>query len=48
VAALVQWRRLDGVRSAAMRAELSRIAAQPTVSRDVGELANKALGDPIG
>ncbi len=45
VGALVQWRRLDEARGAAMKGELSRLIARPGVSRDVFELATKALGD---
>ncbi|MBC8067315.1 MAG: aminopeptidase N, partial [Deltaproteobacteria bacterium] len=45
VGPFVQWRRLDEARSEAMRAELARIVAQPELSKDVFELANKALAD---
>jgi aminopeptidase N len=45
VGPFVQWRRLDEVRSEAMRAELARIVARPRLSKDVFELASKALAD---
>lgn len=45
VGPFVQWRRLDDTRSQAMRAELTRIVARPQLSKDVFELANKALAD---
>ncbi len=44
IGALVQWRRLDAGRSEAMRGELARIVARQGLSRDVSELASKALG----
>ncbi|MEM6997194.1 MAG: aminopeptidase N, partial [Myxococcota bacterium] len=44
VGAFNHWRRFDERRGAAMQAELSRIVATPGLSRDVGELATKALG----
>ncbi|MBX7078099.1 MAG: aminopeptidase N [Nannocystaceae bacterium] len=43
VAALVQWRRFDTARGEAMRGELGRIVGRAGLSRDVYELANKAL-----
>ncbi|HWB81465.1 MAG TPA: aminopeptidase N [Nannocystaceae bacterium] len=45
VGPFVQWRRLDDARSEAMRTELARIVARPQLSRDVFELASKALAD---
>jgi aminopeptidase N len=45
VGPFVQWRRLDDTRSEAMRAELARIVARPKLSKDVFELASKALAD---
>ncbi|MEE9386665.1 MAG: aminopeptidase N [Nannocystaceae bacterium] len=41
---LSQWRRFDGRRSKAMKTQLERIAARPQVSRDVFEIAGRALG----
>jgi aminopeptidase N len=46
VGGLLQWRRLDAIRSAAMRAELTRIVGHEGLSRDVFELASKALATP--
>ncbi len=43
VSALNPWRRFDAGRGALMQAELARILAQPTLSKDVGEIAGKAL-----
>ncbi len=40
---LTRWRRFDAGRSAAMRAELERIAAVPGLSRDVFEMVSKSL-----
>ena len=39
------WRRYDGARQEKMRAALERIAAQPTLSRDTGEMVERILGD---
>jgi aminopeptidase N len=44
VPSLGRWRRIEPVRSAMMRAELERIAAEPTLSRDVLEQVTKSLG----
>jgi aminopeptidase N len=45
VAALVQWRRFDDLRKAAMREQLQRIATHDGTSRDVVEIVTKGLGD---
>jgi aminopeptidase N len=42
--ALNRWRKYDPQRQALMRAELQAIAAQETLSKDVYEVATKALG----
>ena len=44
VPSLGRWRRVEPVRSAMMRAELERIAASPSLSRDVQEQVTKSLG----
>jgi len=44
VPVLGRWRRIEPVRAAMMRAELERIAAVPTLSRDVREQVTKSLG----
>jgi aminopeptidase N len=44
VPALGRWRRVEPVRAAMMREELERIAAVPTLSRDVREQVTKSLG----
>ncbi len=44
VASLGRWRRIEPVRAALMRAELERIAATPSLSRDVREQVTKSLG----
>ncbi|HUD29996.1 MAG TPA: aminopeptidase N [Novosphingobium sp.] len=44
VPALGRWRRIEPVRAAMMREELERIAAVPTLSRDVREQVTKSLG----
>ena len=44
VAPLGRWRRIEPARSAMMRAELERIAAAPSLSRDVAEQVTKSLG----
>ncbi|WP_159981259.1 MULTISPECIES: aminopeptidase N [unclassified Novosphingobium] len=44
VPVLGRWRRIEPVRAALMRAELERIAAVPTLSRDVREQVTKSLG----
>ncbi|EIZ79142.1 aminopeptidase N [Novosphingobium sp. Rr 2-17] len=44
VPALGRWRRIEPVRAALMRAELERIAAEPSLSRDVREQVSKSLG----
>jgi aminopeptidase N len=40
---LGRWRRYDPRRQALMRAELERIVATPSLSRDVYEIASKSL-----
>ena len=40
---LGRWRRFDEARQARMKAELERILAVPSVSRDVYEIASKSL-----
>ena len=40
------WRRYDPARQASMRAQLERIAALPNLSKDVFEIASRALADP--
>ncbi|WP_310496285.1 aminopeptidase N [Sandarakinorhabdus sp.] len=44
VVPLGRWRRFDQARSALMKAELERIVAAPDVSKDVLEMAARALG----
>ncbi len=44
VPALGRWRRIEPVRAAMMREELERIAAMPSLSRDVREQVTKSLG----
>jgi len=44
VPALGRWRRIEPARAALMRAELERIAAEPSLSRDVREQVTKSLG----
>jgi aminopeptidase N len=44
VAPLGRWRRIEAGRAAMMREELERIAAEPTLSRDVLEQVTKSLG----
>jgi len=44
VPSLGRWRRIEPKRSAMMRAELERIVAAPSLSRDVLEQATKSLG----
>jgi len=44
VSAFNQWKRFEPTRREAMRAELERIAAHPKLSRDTGEIVNRALG----
>lgn len=41
---LARWRRFDAGRAALMRAELERIVAAPSLSKDVFEQATKSLG----
>ena len=43
VRALIRWRRYNDKRQDLMRAELERIMAKPSLSRDVREIVNKAL-----
>ena len=43
--AFARWRRYDGGRSRSMREQLERIAGQAGLSRDVGEIASRSLGD---
>ncbi|MBN2887193.1 MAG: aminopeptidase N [Chromatiaceae bacterium] len=40
---LVRWRRFDARRQALMRAEIERVVARPRLSRDLYEVASKAL-----
>jgi aminopeptidase N len=42
---LARWRRYDSVRQDQARAALQRIAATPSLSRDVYEIASKSLAD---
>ncbi|MCT2398555.1 aminopeptidase N [Novosphingobium mangrovi (ex Huang et al. 2023)] len=44
VPSLGRWRRIESVRAAMMRAELEKIAAEPSLSRDVREQVTKSLG----
>ncbi|WP_394657946.1 aminopeptidase N [uncultured Novosphingobium sp.] len=44
VPSLGRWRRIEPKRAAQMRAELERIAAEPSLSRDVLEQVTKSLG----
>ncbi|WP_159869099.1 aminopeptidase N [Novosphingobium sp. 9U] len=44
VPSLGRWRRIEPARAALMRAELERIAAEPSLSRDVLEQVTKSLG----
>ena len=44
IPALGRWRRIEPVRSALMKAQLERIAAQPGLSKDTFEQASKSLG----
>ena len=44
ITAFGRWRRFDDGRQAMMRAELQRILAEPTLSRDAYEIAAKSLG----
>ena len=44
VAPLGRWRRIEPGRSAMMRQQLERIAAAPSLSRDVAEQVTKSLG----
>jgi len=39
-----QWRRFDDARQALQKAQLERIAASPTLSKDTGEIVARALG----
>ena len=41
---LGRWRRTEPVRAALMRAELERITAAPSLSRDTGEQVSRSLG----
>jgi aminopeptidase N len=43
VASFNQWKRYEPGRSALMRAQLERIASQPTISKDVSEIVQRAL-----
>ena len=43
VSAFNQWRRFDAPRREAMRAQLERIAARPKLSKDTGEIVQRAL-----
>ena len=40
---LIRWKRFDANRQALMKTQLAHIAAQPGLSRDVGEIIGKAL-----
>jgi aminopeptidase N, Escherichia coli type len=44
VPSLGRWRRIEPARAAMMRAELEKIAAEPSLSRDVREQVTKSLG----
>ncbi|MFO0004550.1 MAG: aminopeptidase N C-terminal domain-containing protein [bacterium] len=44
LAALNRWRKHDAARQALMRGALRAIADQPGLSRDVYEVATRALG----
>ncbi|MCJ2187136.1 aminopeptidase N [Novosphingobium beihaiensis] len=44
VPSLGRWRRIEPVRAAMMREELQKIAAEPSLSRDVREQVTKSLG----
>jgi aminopeptidase N len=44
VPSLGRWRRIEPVRAAMMRGELERIAAEPSLSRDVLEQVTRSLG----
>jgi len=44
VSALGRWRKIEPNRSALMRAELERIAAAPSLSRDTSEQVTRSLG----
>jgi aminopeptidase N len=39
------WRRYDADRQALIKAALERIAAKPNLSRDLGEMVSRILGD---
>ncbi|MFO7981930.1 MAG: aminopeptidase N [Desulfuromonadales bacterium] len=41
---LTRWRRYDPIRSRLMRGQLERFGATPGISRDLGEVVDKALG----
>ncbi|KIG17962.1 Membrane alanine aminopeptidase N [Enhygromyxa salina] len=43
VSAFNSWRRFDSERQALLREQLERIAASPTLSKDVGEIVGRAL-----
>ncbi|MGB5682511.1 MAG: aminopeptidase N, partial [Polyangiales bacterium] len=43
VSSFNQWKRYEPRRSALMKAELERIASRPTISKDVGEIVERAL-----
>ena len=43
VRSLMRWKRYDAKRQALMKAQLERIRAKPGLSRDVGEIVEKAL-----
>ena len=43
VSSFNQWKRYEPHRSALMKAELERIASRPTISKDVGEIVERAL-----
>ena len=45
LAALKSWRVLEPVRRALAQSALQRVAAAPTVSRDVHDIATRALGE---
>ena len=43
ISPLGQWRRFDAARQSLMQAELQRILAQPTLSRNTLEMASKSV-----
>jgi aminopeptidase N len=45
--AMIRWRRFDPGRQALMRAEIARVLATETLSKDAFEVASKALGELV-